>query len=84
MPNLPNIVTLTTDFGTSGPYVAEIKGVVLGLAPGTPALQVEGTTFDAADRAVEFSRVIYRADRFRFTIESFHRQDRVFHLIGAG
>ncbi len=57
---------------------------LLGLIPGTPALQVEGTTYDAADRAVEFSRVIYRADRFRFTIESFHRQDRVIHLIGAG
>jgi GntR family transcriptional regulator len=57
---------------------------VLGLIPGTPALQVEGTTFDASDRPVEFSRVIYRADRFRFTIESFHRQDRVIHLIGAG
>ena len=56
----------------------------LGLIPGTPALQVEGTTYDAADRPVEFSRVIYRADRFRFTIESFHRQDRVIHLIGAG
>jgi GntR family transcriptional regulator len=56
---------------------------LLGLTPGTPALQVEGTTFDADDRPVEFSRVIYRADRFRFTIESFHRQDRVFHLIGA-
>jgi GntR family transcriptional regulator len=57
---------------------------LLGVIPGTPALQVEGTTFDATDRAVEFSRVIYRADRFRFTIESFHRQDRVMHLIGAG
>ena len=57
---------------------------LLGLIPGTPALQVEGTTYDAADRPVEFSRVIYRADRFRFTIESFHRQDRVIHLIGAG
>jgi DNA-binding GntR family transcriptional regulator len=56
---------------------------LLGLTPGTPALQVEGTTFDETDRPVEFSRVIYRADRFRFTIESFHRQDRVFHLIGA-
>src|SRR3989442_9054449 len=56
---------------------------LLGLIPGTPALQVEGTTYDEADRPVEFSRVIYRADRFRFTIESFHRQDRVFHLIGA-
>jgi len=57
---------------------------LLGLIPGTPALQVEGTTYDAGDRPVEFSRVIYRADRFRFTIESFHRQDRVIHLIGAG
>jgi DNA-binding GntR family transcriptional regulator len=57
---------------------------LLGLIPGAPALQVEGTTFDARDRPVEFSRVIYRADRFRFTIESFHRQDRVFHLFSAG
>jgi len=57
---------------------------LLGLIPGAPALQVEGTTYDAADRAVEFSRVIYRADRFRFTIESFHRQNKVIHLIGAG
>jgi GntR family transcriptional regulator len=57
---------------------------LLGVVPGTPALQVEGITFDAQDRPVEFSRVTYRADRFRFTIESFHRQDRVIHLIGAG
>jgi GntR family transcriptional regulator len=57
---------------------------LLGLIPGSPALRVEGTTYDSADRPVEFSRVIYRADRFRFTIESFHRQDRVIHLIGAG
>jgi S-adenosylmethionine hydrolase len=27
------ILTLTTDFGISGPYVAAMKGVVLGLAP---------------------------------------------------
>jgi GntR family transcriptional regulator len=60
------------------------EAVLLELMPGTPALRVEGTTFDAADQPFEFSRVIYRADRFRFTIESFHRQDRVFHLIGAG
>ena len=29
------ILTLTTDFGADGPYVAAMKGVVLGLAPGT-------------------------------------------------
>ena len=29
------ILTLTTDFGAEGPYVAALKGVVLGRAPGT-------------------------------------------------
>lgn len=29
----PGILTLTTDFGFEGPYVAAMKGVVLGLAP---------------------------------------------------
>ncbi|MGO9466020.1 MAG: S-adenosyl-l-methionine hydroxide adenosyltransferase family protein [Isosphaeraceae bacterium] len=34
------IVTLTTDFGLGGPYVAAIKGVLLGLAPGTQLVDV--------------------------------------------
>ena len=34
------ILTLTTDFGADGPYVAAIKGVVLGLAPGTQVVDV--------------------------------------------
>ncbi len=34
------ILTLTTDFGTEGPYVAAMKGVVLGLAPGTQIVDV--------------------------------------------
>ena len=34
------ILTLTTDFGTEGPYVASMKGVVLGLAPGTQFVDV--------------------------------------------
>ena len=46
-------------------------------------LQVEGKTYDVTDRFVEFAQVLYRADRFRFTIESFRRDDRVLHLIGA-
>lgn len=56
---------------------------LLGVRPGTPVLLVEGVTFDTSDRPVEFSRVLYRADRFRFGIESFKRDDRVMHLIGA-
>ena len=28
------VITLTTDFGTRDAYVAELKGAILGLAPG--------------------------------------------------
>lgn len=56
---------------------------LLGVRPGTPTLFVEGITYDTSDRPVEFSRVMYRADRFRFAIESFRRDDQVLHLMGA-
>lgn len=61
------------------PRVAE----ALGIATGTPLLQVEGITYDVERRPFEFAQVLYRADRFRFTIESFRRDDRVLNLIGA-
>jgi GntR family transcriptional regulator len=56
---------------------------VLGISAGTPLLQVEGRTFDVGERFVEFAQVLYRADRFRFSIESFRRDERVLHLIGT-
>jgi GntR family transcriptional regulator len=59
------------------------QSTLLGIASGTPMLQVEGKTYDITGRFVEFAQVLYRADRFRFTIESFRRDDRVLHLIGA-
>lgn len=30
---MPKIIALTTDFGTTGSYVAQMKGVILGIAP---------------------------------------------------
>ena len=36
----PRILTITTDFGSDGPYVAAMKGVVLGLAPETRIVDV--------------------------------------------
>jgi len=59
------------------------QSTILGIPQGTPMLQVEGKTYDVTDQFVEFAQVLYRADRFRFTIESFRRDDRVLHLIGA-
>ena len=59
------------------------EAALLGVRPGTPTMLLEGITYDTSDRPVEFSRVMYRADRFRFGIESFRRDDQVLHLIGA-
>jgi S-adenosyl-L-methionine hydrolase (adenosine-forming) len=36
----PGIVTLTTDFGLIGPYVAAMKGIVLGRVPGVQLVDV--------------------------------------------
>ena len=35
-PARPGAIVLLTDFGTSDWYVAEMKGVLLALAPGSP------------------------------------------------
>jgi GntR family transcriptional regulator len=55
---------------------------LLQLPPGTSALQVLGTTFDQEDRATEVSRVLYRADRFKFSLESHHIAGELKHVIG--
>ncbi len=47
------------------------EAALLQLPPGASALQVQGTTFDQDDRATEVSRVLYRADRFTFALESY-------------
>lgn len=36
----PGILTLTTDFGIAGPYVAAMKGILLGMAPGAQLVDV--------------------------------------------
>lgn len=37
------ILTLTTDFGREGPYVAAMKGIILGIAPGAQLVDVSHT-----------------------------------------
>jgi GntR family transcriptional regulator len=59
------------------------EAALLGIPQGTPLMLAEGATYDVNDRFIEFSRILYRADRFRFTLESFRRDDRVLTLIGA-
>src|SRR5438067_8596029 len=55
---------------------------LLQIPPGASALQVLGTTFDQDDRATEVSRVLYRADRFKFSLESHRVGGQLKHVIG--
>ena len=71
--------------GEVEPKVIQIAGDeanLLQLAPGASALRVQGTTFDQDDRATEVSRVLYRADRFRFSLESHRVGGELRHVIG--
>jgi GntR family transcriptional regulator len=62
--------------------VRDDEAALLQLSPGASALQVQGTTFDHDDRATEVSRVLYRADRFTFSLESYRVGGRLTHVIG--
>jgi GntR family transcriptional regulator len=55
---------------------------LLQLPPGSAALQVHGTTFDQHDSPTELSRVLYRADRFKFSLESHRIGGELKHVIG--
>jgi GntR family transcriptional regulator len=59
------------------------EAALLQLPPGASALQVQGTTFDQNDRATEVSRVLYRADRFTFSLESYRVDGELRHVIGS-
>ena len=48
----------------------EDEAELLGVAEGTPALLVKSVTKDGDGRPVEAADVLYRADRFRFRIDS--------------
>ena len=53
------IITLTTDFGTGSPYIAQMKGVMLGI---NPDLQIVDITHSIArQNAADASMVLDRA-----------------------
>lgn len=53
------------------PTVAtEYEAGLLGVSPGTPLLLAEGTTFLEGDVPIEYVKLLYRADRYEFTIRA--------------
>jgi GntR family transcriptional regulator len=71
--------TLETEFGTQvgGAHNSlevvrcdDEEASLLEVPRGTPALQVNSLTLDSAGRPIEATWVLYRADRYRFAIDS--------------
>ena len=52
----------------------------LDVGTGAMLLRVDSVTYDTNDEAVEFSRVLYRMERFRFNLESRRVDGRVVHF----
>jgi GntR family transcriptional regulator len=52
----------------------------LEVGTGAMVLRADSVTYDRDDVAVEFSRILYRVDRFRFTLESHRFEDRILHF----
>jgi GntR family transcriptional regulator len=52
----------------------------LEVGTGAMVLRADSVTYDRNDDAVEFSRIHYRVERFRFTLESHRFGDRILHF----
>lgn len=63
------IVTLTTDFGTADGYVAEMKGVLLTIAPDAVIIDV---THDIPPQDVDFARLAVERMWLRFPARTVH------------
>jgi GntR family transcriptional regulator len=50
--------------------VNDYESQLLGIAPGSAILLLEGATYDEHDRPVEYFKAVYRGDRFKFSYES--------------
>ena len=60
------------------------EAALLDVGTGAMVLRADSVTYDRDDAAVEFSRILYRVDRFRFTLESYRFDDRILHFPSPG
>ncbi len=65
-------------------HAGDDESVPLAVGTGTMVLRADSVTYDRDDAAVEFSRVLYRVERFRFSLESYRLDDRILHFPSQG
>ena len=61
-------------------HAGDDEAAPLGVGTGAMVLRADSITYDRDDVAVEFSRVLYRVERFRFSLESHRLDDRILHF----
>ncbi len=65
-------------------HATDEEAAPLGVGTGAMVLRMDSVTYDRADEAVEFSKVLYRVERFRFSFESHRFDDRILHFPSPG
>ena len=65
-------------------HAGDDEAAQLGIGTGAMVLRADSVTYDRDDAAVEFSRVLYRVERFRFSLDSYRLDDRVLHFPAPG
>jgi GntR family transcriptional regulator len=65
-------------------HATDEEAAPLGVRPGAMVLRMDSVTYDRADEAVEFSKILYRVERFRFSFSSHRFDDRVLHFPSPG
>jgi GntR family transcriptional regulator len=65
-------------------HAGDDEAAQLGIATGAMVLRADSVTYDRDDAAVEFSRVLYRVERFRFSLDSYRLDDRILHFPAPG
>jgi GntR family transcriptional regulator len=65
-------------------HATDEEAVPLGVGTGAMVLRMDSVTYDRADEAVEFSKILYRVERFRFSFESHRFDDRILHFPSPG
>jgi DNA-binding GntR family transcriptional regulator len=65
---------------TEAVHATDEEAGPLGVGTGAMVLRMDSVTYDRADEAVEFSKILYRVERFRFSFKSHRFDDRILHF----
>jgi GntR family transcriptional regulator len=61
-------------------HAIDEEAAPLWVGTGAMVLWMDSVTYDRADEAVEFSKILYRVERFRVSFESHRFDDRILHF----